>query len=192
MPLTFTIDALSLDIACPHYIDEGNCLLPRFTNAAEFGKVTLDWPLSRLAQVWNSFAGVAPFGDLKPVKKFENRGAAIRRIWEAVQRLAAGLPALDVAPANGNATKKAPAPKKAPTARPAAKPAKKEQAAGGKKAEVIAMMQRKGGAALPEIMAATGWQKHTIRGFVSVLGSKHGMKLESTKNDAGERVYRIK
>ncbi|MGA2878820.1 MAG: DUF3489 domain-containing protein [Bryobacteraceae bacterium] len=37
-----------------------------------------------------------------------------------------------------------------------------------KKAEVIAMMKRAKGATLPEIMAATGWQAHTVRGFVSL------------------------
>jgi hypothetical protein len=37
----------------------------------------------------------------------------------------------------------------------------------------------------------TGWQKHTVRGFISILGSKGGLKIESEKNTAGERVYRI-
>jgi len=44
---------------------------------------------------------------------------------------------------------------------------------------------------LAEIMEATGWLKHTVRGFVSLLGSKDGEKVESTKNAAGERAYRI-
>lgn len=60
-----------------------------------------------------------------------------------------------------------------------------------KKAEVIAMMKRAKGATLAEIMATTGWQAHTVRGFVSILGSKGGEKIESAKNDAGERTYRI-
>jgi Protein of unknown function (DUF3489) len=60
-----------------------------------------------------------------------------------------------------------------------------------KKAEVIAMMKRAKGVTLAEIMQATGWQKHTVRGFVSILGSKGGMKIESFKNAAGERSYRI-
>jgi hypothetical protein len=34
------------------------------------------------------------------------------------------------------------------------------------------MMKRVNGATLPEIMKATSWQPHTIRGFVSILGSK--------------------
>jgi Protein of unknown function (DUF3489) len=49
-----------------------------------------------------------------------------------------------------------------------------------KKAEVIAMMKRAKGATLPEIMKATGWQPHTVRGFVSILGSKGGEKIESS------------
>jgi len=60
-----------------------------------------------------------------------------------------------------------------------------------KKAEVIAMMKRAKGATLAEIMTATGWQAHTVRGFVSLLGSKGGEKIESSKNGAGERSYRI-
>jgi hypothetical protein len=36
-----------------------------------------------------------------------------------------------------------------------------------------------------EIVEATGWQKHTIRGFVSILGSNGGEKVESSKNAAG-------
>lgn len=49
---------------------------------------TSDWPLSRLAAIWNGFAGVVPFDDLKPVRKFENRAKALARIWSAIQRLA--------------------------------------------------------------------------------------------------------
>ena len=60
-----------------------------------------------------------------------------------------------------------------------------------KKAEVIDLMRRPSGATLAEIMEATGWQKHTVRGFVSILGGKGGLKIESAKNAAGERTYRV-
>jgi hypothetical protein len=60
-----------------------------------------------------------------------------------------------------------------------------------KKAEVIAMMKHAKGTTLAEIMTSTGWQAHTVRGFVSILGSKGGQKIESSKSDAGERTYRI-
>jgi len=79
-----------------------------------------------------------------------------------------------------------------------AKPTKKSQAAAkpkvrraNKRAEVIDLMRRAGGATLTEIMETTGWQRHTARGFVSLLGSKGGLKVESTKSASGERTYRV-
>jgi hypothetical protein len=79
--------------------------------------------------------------------------------------------------------------KKARQARKAAsKPATERS---NKKAEVIALMKRAKGATLAEIVEATDWQKHTVRGFVSILGSKGGEKIESSKNAAGERTYKI-
>jgi hypothetical protein len=86
-------------------------------------------------------------------------------------------------------TKKAkPAKKASPAKKAAAKP-KADRT--NKKAEVIAMMKRAKGATLPEIIEATGWQPHTVRGFVSILGSKGGEKIDSSKNAAGERTYTI-
>ena len=51
-----------------------------FATEKEFTKATAEWPISRLVETWNSFAGVAPFDDLKSVKKFENRTKATKRI----------------------------------------------------------------------------------------------------------------
>jgi hypothetical protein len=87
------------------------------------------------------------------------------------------------------AAKKAKALKKVAPAKKAARKAKTDRT--NKKAEVIAMMQRAKGATLDEIMKATDWQRHTARGFVSILGSKGGEKIESSKNAAGERTYKI-
>jgi hypothetical protein len=85
--------------------------------------------------------------------------------------------------------KKAKTAKKAPRTKKAAGKPKSDGT--NKKAEVIAMMKRAKGATLAEIMAATNWQAHTVRGFVSILGSKGGEKIESSKNAAGERTYKI-
>jgi hypothetical protein len=41
-------------------------------------KLTAEWPVSRLIDTWNGFAGVAPFDELKPVKKFTSRKAPLR------------------------------------------------------------------------------------------------------------------
>jgi len=99
-------------------------------------------------------------------------------------------------------TAEAPQPKAKRISAKKAKPAKKAARAkkptsklkvdrANKKAEVIALMKRAKGATLAEIMALTKWQAHTVRGFVSILGSKGGEKIESSKNAAGERSYRI-
>ena len=55
---------------------------------------------------------------------------------------------------------------------------------------VMGMISRPSGATLAEITAATGWQAHTVRGFISVQPKKLGFKIESLKRE-GERVYRI-
>jgi hypothetical protein len=92
------------------------------------------------------------------------------------------------------ATKKeAKSPRRAAVQKDGRAPAQKDasEARTNKKAEVIAMMKRAKGATLAEIVEATGWQRHTVRGFVSILGSKGGEKIESSKNASGDRSYRI-
>jgi hypothetical protein len=63
---------------------------------------------------------------------------------------------------------------------------------GSKAAKVLELLARPKGASLAEVMKATKWQKHTVRGFISIMGSKHGVKIESSKNEAGDRVYQTK
>jgi len=183
----YTIDAEN-NIMAHAELPAGDDESQSFSSAKELAKLTAEWPVSRLVDTWNSFAGVAPFDDLKPVKKFTSRKTAGTRIWDAVARLSpdAAQPAADVAPAKGR-PKKSPA--KAPRRARAQKGATEERS--NKKAEVIALMKRARGATLAEITEATGWQNHTVRGFVSILGSKGGEKIESSKNAAGERSYRI-
>ena len=40
-------------------------------------------------------------------------------------------------------------------------------------------------------MKVADWQAHSVRGFISTAGKTQGIKIESTKNDAGERTYKI-
>ncbi len=62
-----------------------------------------------------------------------------------------------------------------------------------KKNAVLDLLRRKEGATLAEIAKATDWQNHSIRGFLSgQVSKKMGLAVESTKNDKGERVYRLK
>lgn len=87
------------------------------------------------------------------------------------------------------------APKKeTKTSNNAAKPtrAKKARAprAESKGAKILELIGRPKGATLGEIMKATEWQAHSVRGFISTLGKKHGIKIESSKTEAGDRLYR--
>jgi len=46
---------------------------------------------------------------------------------------------------------------------------------------------------MKELMKATGWQPHSVRGFISgTVGKKMGLSVESTKGEDGERTYSIK
>lgn len=57
---------------------------------------------------------------------------------------------------------------------------------------VIALMQRADGATASELQKASGWQAHSVRGFISaVAGKKMGLKVASARRDDGQRVYRI-
>jgi hypothetical protein len=61
-----------------------------------------------------------------------------------------------------------------------------------KKTIVLELLRRHEGATTAEIAKATNWQNHTIRGFISGnVTKKMGLAVESSKNEAGERTYRI-
>jgi hypothetical protein len=157
----------------------------RFANEKELAKVSAEWPIGRFVDVWNTFAGVVPFDALKPVKKFTDRKTAVARIWKAVQALTPA-PAQHAAPV---APKKAKATKEAKPKDDAAVP--KGAREGSKKAIVLDMLKRPEGATLADIQSATGWQPHSVRGFISgALGRKMGLTVESIKTEAG-RFYRI-
>jgi Protein of unknown function (DUF3489) len=61
-----------------------------------------------------------------------------------------------------------------------------------KKQRALELLRRKEGATIAEIAKATDWQNHSIRGFISgTITKKMGLKVESVKNEGGERKYRI-
>src|ERR1700680_3732282 len=113
-----------------------------------------------------------------------------------------------VAPEKASSKKGASQKKGAPKAKKGAKAAKpQKEAKAGKKtkpaqarepsprraeskgAKILELIGRPKGATLAEIVKATDWQKHSIRGFLSTAAKKHGLKFESTKSEAGDRVY---
>jgi hypothetical protein len=111
---------------------------------------------------------------------------------KAERKATGGAQAAKGASAKAKATKKATPAKNAPKATKAAKaPETAGPREGSKTATVVAMLQRKSGATLPEIMQAMGWQKHTVRGFMAGAMKKAGYTVESLKPEGGERTYRI-
>jgi hypothetical protein len=150
-----------------------------FTSDRELARLAADWPAERLLEIWNGIPGV------KPVTRFTSRKAAVTRIWKAIQGLTKSV--------EPESTPK-PRARGAKTARkPKAKSARKQPGrSGSKQAQVLDMLRRKGGCTLDEIMKATGWQAHTVRGFISgTVGKKLGLEVSSAKTESGGRTYRV-
>ena len=159
--------AKAADIAAAEY----------FGSQEELAKLAAAWPGSRLVEIWNSLPGVAP------LKKFTDRKTAVARIWKAAQALTPAV-APQGAPGASKAatsTKKASRGRKAATARE-----------GSKKAQIISMLQQPNGATLGALIDLTGWQPHSVRGFLSGgLSKKMGLNVQAFKREGGERAYRI-
>ncbi len=61
-----------------------------------------------------------------------------------------------------------------------------------KQERVLALLSRPDGASIEEVMQATGWQQHSVRGFLAgTVKKKLGFPLTSSKDKDGARRYRI-
>jgi hypothetical protein len=60
-----------------------------------------------------------------------------------------------------------------------------------KGAQLLALIGREQGASLTELRQLSGWQAHSVRGFISTAGKKHNVKIASGKSETGDRVYSI-
>jgi hypothetical protein len=99
----------------------------------------------------------------RPVTRFENRSIATERLWRAIEQQSAVLA------------------ERRPNEEKGGRPTKAEC--------ILALLRAPGGATLEALMAATGWQAHSIRGFVSGKVCKElGLQVESVRRD-GQRVY---
>jgi hypothetical protein len=177
-----------------------------FATQKELAELAAAWPAERLVAIWNSLAGVVA------VEKFKSAKTGASRIWTRIQGLGetakpkavaakskgdkkpkGGAQAAKGAPAKAKATKKTSSSKSTPKAKKAAAKAPQSDGPreGSKTAQVVALLQRKNGATLEEIMDKMGWQKHTVRGFMAGAMKKAGYAVESFKSDKGERTYRI-
>ena len=62
---------------------------------------------------------------------------------------------------------------------------------GSKKAKILALLKRPHGVSLEQLLKATGWQAHSVRGFLSgELKRKMGLRVISAKKD-DLRIYRL-
>src|SRR5512142_838418 len=115
--------------------------------------------------------------------------APVAEATKATEKASVAKRARNVAPKKAKSGKKASPAKKAPRS------AKKAAGArdGSKAAKVLDLLKRPGGATAKEVMKATGWQPHAVRGFLSgTVGKKLGLAVVSTKAEDGERTYSIK
>jgi hypothetical protein len=98
-----------------------------------------------------------------------------------------------IAPAKAKSPRKATAAKKASKGRPEPQVAKsKATRDGSKTAKMLDLLKRPGGATSKELMKATGWLPHSVRGFLSgTVGKRMGLTVISAKGDDGERTYSV-
>lgn len=106
----------------------------------------------------------------------------------------AGLEAIGIEPvvasAVASARKAKPKPVQMPDDTDAAKPVAIR--AGTKQAQIIAMLQRPDGATVAEMVEATGWLAHTVRGCISgALKKKLGLPIAAEKVEGRGTVYRL-
>ena len=126
--------------------------------------------------------------------------AAAKRAAEKERRIVGAKLAADAREAlakaaKGLATKESKPDLEKTESKPPVETKKKKPAAEpkvGKGATIVALLQRTGGATSEELMKASGWQRHSLRGFISaVVGKKMGLKVSTAKNEAGEFTYQI-
>ena len=97
-----------------------------------------------------------------------------------------------VAPVRARSAKNSVSSKRRVKSQKVAKPAKRapKRRKASKSAKILELLKRSGGATLKELMQATGWQAHSVRGFLSgTVGKKMGLTVNSSKEEGEERRY---
>jgi hypothetical protein len=104
-----------------------------------------------------------------------------------------GRRARNVAPGKAKLPKQATPARKAQKRRTKAEAAKPVARTGSKTAKILDMLRRPGGATAKQLMRSTGWQPHSVRGFLSgTIGKKMGLTVKSVQGEDGERTYSVK
>ena len=130
----------------------------------------------------------------EPIWRETGDGHGVTLVATEAGLTAIGIETEDANPAPAGATdtpteEPAPDPRTEPKAAPKARTPRE----GTKQATLIAMLRAPDGATIEEIMAATGWQSHTVRGAMAgALKKKLGLEVTSEKVEGRGRVYAIR
>jgi hypothetical protein len=141
----------------------------QFSTLNELTQATRDWPMVRLVAVWNGLPGVTV------LRKFTDRNTALARIWTTLHN----------------------PPESTKVSRPArdksrSRDKKTVARDGTKKARILVLLRRRSGATLEELVRATGWQTHSVRGFISGnVGKEMGLKVNTSTRSGGKKAYHI-
>jgi hypothetical protein len=148
-----------------------------YTTEKQLAALAAHWPIGRLVEIWNHLPGV------RKIAKFTDRQTGVSRIWKAIEQLEPHVGAHAASGADkGGSRGRTPTPPIEPAV----------ARADTKAARVIALLKQPAGATLQAIMALTGWQSHSVRGFITAhVRQKMNYRVQSFKR-GGERVYRIR
>jgi hypothetical protein len=138
-----------------------------FATFEELMMGTSHWRMAQLVSVWNKL------GSARQLTRFENRRIGVERLWRAIEQLPSNLTAGKV--------------------KSQAKNRRGQSKSGGqsKSERIIGLLRAPGGTTLTTLMEATGWQAHSVRGFLSGKLSKQlGLRVESIRRE-GQRVYAL-
>jgi len=97
-------------------------------------------------------------------------------------------------PQRGKVAKKSKPRKRAKSARKSQKKSHSTKSArtGSKSKMILDLLKRPGGVTAKQLMQVTGWQPHSLRGFLSgIVNKKMGLTVTSTRGDTGDRTYSV-
>jgi len=117
-----------------------------FRSYTELEHLTRECKGTELVTFYNNLASAQ---GVDAVRKFTNHETGVKRLWKLIEQLPI--------------TPRAPLPEP-----PADDSAVVVLRGATKKETVLSLVQRPPGATLEELMDATGWQAHSVRGFLSV------------------------
>jgi len=196
---------------------ESNPGTEHFSSLEELAQLASNWPTARLVEIWNNLPGVTSvkkftgrstgvtriwkaLQELAPapveaVAEHQAESIAEPEPPQAPEQAGAAQPETATEDANVAPQAADVAPVEAEPATETT-PAKRQRTGaprGGSKSEIIlGLLKREGGASLQELMEATGWQKHSVRGFLAgTVGKKMGLELISKKGEDGVRIYSV-